>query len=321
MCKRKLNKIYWTVCVAVLIIITAFILWYFDDCWCVLSLFFGEKKHLAEVMTYAGAIAGGLILIGNLLTNQKRAEEQQRTNDLTLKFHKLTEKGHLDTRLKDAMTLLANENTTTVLLGIYSLVQIAIEANNNGNSTYVGMIKKILCLALCEHNKKESSTKEQRIVSDTIIDALFRREESLNVFKQIQTSFEDTDLQGVRFHEVELSEAIFINTKLKNSSFWNTKLKNTTFKYSDLAHAEFDFMYENEMDLKNYILNTNFSDAELEGACFIFRNKEEFVLGDIDPDEKTQFTDDKFKKLKKKRMLIYDDDRWGLNETVICERE
>jgi|GEM_PF-1648808 len=324
MCKCKLEKIHWTIYVAILIIVIAFFLWLFDECWCILDVFFEGKRSLAEVMTYAGAAAGGFILIGNLLANQKRAEEQQKTNELTIVFHKLTEKGHLDTRFKDAATLLASDNTTSILSGIHALVQIAIEANNKGYLTYVETIKRILCSALCEHNKKEneSFTSAQRIVSNTIIDALFRKEETLNIFKQIQANFNFMDLRGVYFGSVDLSGSKFIGTHLENSYFLNTKLKDTTFESSHLERAEFEFLCRDEIDLKNYISNTNFSNAELEGASFKFTDfgKLKSMANDSNLSMNVQFSDDDFKKLKEDNLLNYDDFLWELKDTIIQHR-
>ena len=239
MCKCKLAKTHWTIYVAVLIIAISFILWVFDECWCILYVFFDGKKSLSEIMTYAGATAGGLILIGNLLANQQRAKEQQKTNDLTRTFHKLTEKGHLDTRFNNAVGHLSNENSAIVLSGIHVLHQIAIE-----HTDYVQVIHNLFCSYLRENSarlyeKSEFLKTPEKcpIIIQTLIDYLFKPYNNKDsVYKEYKSDLSFSTLKKCNF-EIELNDVNFSNSILEDCGF--TTLTGCNFSKGTLTECHF----------------------------------------------------------------------------------
>lgn len=91
--------------------------------------FFGDKFDTmtpAEILTYIGIVCGAILLVGNQYSANRR--------------NIIIGKGNLDTRFKDAALLLAHENTSANISGIYALHQIAIEASK-GDSDQQGYIK------------------------------------------------------------------------------------------------------------------------------------------------------------------------------------
>ncbi|MCL2290422.1 MAG: hypothetical protein FWC34_06940 [Bacteroidetes bacterium] len=194
-------KTHWAVLLAIFIILTTFILWYFDEYLRVLFIFFNGKKSLAEAMTYAGATAGGIILIGNLLVNNKRLREQEKTNELTRKAlaqtrelqnetNRLAVKKQLDARFKDAVALLASENTNVILSGIHALAQIAVEdseINANGQKDYVRVIMNIF-LSLIKENShiSEGKNKNGNVINN---------DESEIIIQTIQAYLKDSPLK------------------------------------------------------------------------------------------------------------------------------
>jgi hypothetical protein len=108
----------------------------FDD-W-----FFGEKskpetKTVAAKFKYFGAFIGGILLVINAYYIHKQTQEQHQSNYLVAK-------GQLDTRFKDAATLLASGNTSAELSAIHALHQIAVEASQTKDQKdYVKVIKDI----------------------------------------------------------------------------------------------------------------------------------------------------------------------------------
>ena len=67
--------------------------------------FFGTPTTIASKLTYIGAFIGGTLLAVNAYFIYKRTKELNRSNNLVAK-------GQLDTRFKDAATLLAQGNTS-----------------------------------------------------------------------------------------------------------------------------------------------------------------------------------------------------------------
>ena len=181
-------KTHWAVLLALFILVIASILWYFDEYWHILFMFFGSKTNLSETMTYAGATAGGIILIGNLLVNNKRLKEQEKTNELTrealaqtremqIETNRLAAKKQLDARFKDAVQLLASKNTSVILSGIHALAQIAAEdaqINAPGQQDYVHVITNIFTSFISEEEDKNShvinkaNIDESKIIIQTI---------------------------------------------------------------------------------------------------------------------------------------------------------
>jgi Uncharacterized low-complexity proteins len=235
--------------------------------------FFGEKTTIADTLKYVGAFIGGTLIAVNAYFIYKRAKELNRSNNLVAK-------GQLDTRFKDAATLLAAENTSAKLSGIYALHQIAIEAwKMEDQKDYVRVIKDILIAFIkenpvIEYKKDEKNSAgiayntKSNIVLRTIIDKLFKSSEC-EIYAEYPTDLSGTvltkmdffvaQLQGVKFSQADLQGADFFGAYLHGADFFGANLQCASFEYAYLQGADF-----REANLQNAYFNK----ADLQGASF-----------------------------------------------------
>jgi len=126
--------------------------------------FFGGTKSPSDILKYIGTVCGAIIVIGTLY-------ETSQTNNLT-------RKGQLDNRFIEANNLLASDNVSANIAGIYALYQIAIEASNDETQLgYVQVVKDILSATIRENSKIENDTTyttKPVAVFQTIIDVLLK---------------------------------------------------------------------------------------------------------------------------------------------------
>lgn len=234
---------------------------------CITTWFFGVDKSPSEILTYIGVICGAIVVIANLSANNRR--------------NQLTEKGQLDIRFKDAALLLASENTSANLSGIYALHQIALEASKDeDNKGYVKVIHEILCAFLRENSKIEkdeeqnyisSKTLKPNIVFQTIIDVLFKDE------KRIFALFE-ANLASIVLANINLS-----NTRLTNIYFGYSVFTHVSFESSILTNINFNSIKFQEVDFKNAeLLDIIIYKSELNCVSFINSNLNNVNLSKID---------------------------------------
>ena len=259
MFKCKLANTHWTIFVAVLIITIAFVLWFLDECLCILYVFFDGKKNLAEIMTYAGATAGGLILIGNLLANQQRAKEQQKTNELT-------EKGHLDNRFNNAVGHLSNENSAIVLAGIHVLHQIAVKSED-----YTHIVHNLFCSYLRENSERlynENTPDKCPVIIQTLMDYLFKSyNKKESVYKDFTSDLSYITLKNYSSWDRNEKSGHKINYVV----FKNCILENCDFYEETLIECDFSGGTLTECDFRRGTLTNCFFDRGTLTNCFFDR--------------------------------------------------
>ena len=271
-----MRKIHWTVYFAVFIIAAAFFLWHFDEQWKILYTFFGNNtKSLAEIMTYAGVAAGGMLFIGNLLINDKRVkimeEQNKKQEEARLEqkkqFEKQIEKtaeqiqvmykGNVDTRFNNAVGHLGNANPSVVLCGIHALHQVAVD-----NKNYTQIVHNLFCSYLRENSAKlyenidfEETPEKCPVIIQTLIDYLFK---SYNNRESVYKEYE--------------SDLSF--STLKNCDFFGTKINNVNFSYCELERCDFS---------SGNLTNCIFFEGILNECNFSFGNLTEcdFSCGDL----------------------------------------
>ena len=183
-----------------------------------------------------------------------------------------------DTRIKDAAMLLAANNTSTELSGIYALHQIAKEASKTKDQKeYVKVIKNILIAfikenSVIEYQKnrkgeilldelempivKKAYNKKNDIVLQTIINILFSNN-SWKTYAEYPTNFANKVLSK----EIEALNPVDLSkTVLKGINFSYTKLPNVNFSGAQLQDAYFGFY--------SLLVGANFSGAQLQNANF-----------------------------------------------------
>jgi len=249
--------------------------------------FFGKETTIAETLKYVGAFIGGILVIVNAYFVYKRTKEQNRSNNLVAK-------GQLDTRFKDAATLLASGNTSAELSAIHALHQIAIEASQTEDQKdYVKVIKDILIGFIKENSVfeymedengkilhdefrrpiiKEAKNTKSNIILQTIIDKLFKGSECIiykiyDAIGEVPTDLSATVLKGIDFSHARLQGVIFENAQLQGVVFYFSKLQNANFVDADLQNADFWNAYNIDKAIFRYVLwnvKTNFNGTAFE---------------------------------------------------------
>ena len=234
--------------------------------------FFETHTAISEKLKYVGAFLGGIFVAVNAYFIYERANELNRSNNLVAK-------GQLDTRFKDAATLLAAGNTSSELSGIHALHQIAIEASKTKDQRdYVKVIKDILITFIKENSvieyKKNENGKilydeyndpiveahntKSKIVLQTIIDKLFRENE-WEIYAKYSTDLTRTVLNGINFYKAQLQNAEFYEAQLHNARFLETQLQNASFWRTQLHCVGF---------LEAKLQGAYFRGARLQGVYF-----------------------------------------------------
>ncbi|MDR0790732.1 MAG: pentapeptide repeat-containing protein [Bacteroidales bacterium] len=249
---------HWTIWTALGVIAFAWMLWCFDNKLHLLRIFFSKNKKpvLSDVMKYAGAAAGGLLIIGNFLISKTQTD--------------LIAKGQLDTRFKDAAMLLANDNTSAMLSGVAALHQIAVEASQNEDQKdYVQVIKDILINFIKEGSTKElndgkialeKDNKKPILVVQTIIDKLYSMDKkNRQMYKSAHLS--SCVLKGIIFQHAHLEDVSFSHANLENSMFYNVHLEGADFCCARLEGAYFRGAFINK---ETNFIGTIYADLSYE---------------------------------------------------------
>jgi uncharacterized protein YjbI with pentapeptide repeats len=246
--------------------------------------FFGTPTTIASKLTYIGAFIGGILLAINAYFIYKRTKELNRSNNLVAK-------GQLDTRFKDAATLLAAGNTSAELSGIHALHQIAIEASKTEDQKdYVKVIKDILIAFIKENSvieyKKDENGKilldefdelivekayntKSNIVLQTIIDKLFIDGEC-KIYTEYSIYLSETVLHGISFAFAQLQNVNFIKVQLQNSYFLKAQLENVYFRKTELENVIFeDARLQSVRFINTQLQNTRFVRAQLQSVRFV----------------------------------------------------
>ncbi|MDR2120587.1 MAG: pentapeptide repeat-containing protein [Tannerella sp.] len=256
----------------------------------VLLWFFGGRKPLSEVLTYLGVIAGGIILLGNLLATERRNRLTDANNRLIEKNTRLMEKGQLDTRFKDAAMLLGNDST--MLAGIYALNQVGIDASSIASQKdYARVVKEILC-GIIRENSDPDVRKKPAIVFQTIVDVLFRND-SWETYKDYETDLCESNLRGISLSRVHLEGADLYDVHLEGANLRGAHLEKANLYKAHLegvvlneAHLEKACLCEAHLEganlMKAYLEGVDLRWAHLEGAILIDAHLEgAYVSGTI----------------------------------------
>ena len=271
--KSWIKKIY-KIIIAIFFVGLCSVPFIWNDC------FFGTETTIADTLKYVGAFIGGILLAVNAYFIYRRTEEQSKSNNLTIKGQELIAKGQLDTRFKDAATLLATGNTSAELSVIHALHQIAIEASKTKDQKdYVGVIKDILIAFIRENsNIEEETNAKSNIVLQTIIDKLFR-DKCCEIYAEYRTDLSNTVLKGMDFFYAQLQKVKFSNVKLQGANFggaqlqkayfWTVQLQKVNFGGTELQGAYFANSQMQTADFAGSQLQGSiFADVQLQNAYF-----------------------------------------------------
>ena len=279
----------------VVFVIIAFIICCFSD---IASFLFGEtQKHNGEFFKVLVTILGGLLVLWGLYLNYRRTKilEKQTKNQAKqiqafVIQNKITEKGKVDERFKNAIEHLGSDKDAIVLGGIYTLHRIAQE-----DKSYRQTVFDILCSYIrdetsslklwSDYPEGERGTIKPTIVIQTIIDLLFKTTDSqeyiytglkanLNSIRCIHANFDgahlvgadlnDSHMEGAVFRNVHLESADMFRIKCEGAEINNTHFEGTCFKYANFECAYLDQVYFEGSELHK----VNFEGAYLSDVHF-----------------------------------------------------
>lgn len=221
-------------------------------------LFGDTPSALGEyVKTVATGLGGALVILG-LWINNRRVAEQTRQNNIA-------EKGQINTRFKDAATLLGSGNVSSVISGVYALHQIALESSEDDGIQrgYVGIIHDILCAYVRENTdtiinkdtgKEWRVNSEPTIVIQTIMKVLFKNNEF--IYSDLMTDlsncvFEDIDFNNAHFSNVDFTKTKFIRSTAQHCSFSSCYMENSFMDEIDFSDSNFDKVIFDSSHIKN----------------------------------------------------------------------
>jgi len=245
-------------------------------------LYGNNDAALGEYVRTMATVLGGALVVLGLWINNRRVAEQTRQNNIT-------EKGQINTRFKDAATLLGGEHVSTILSGIYALHQIAMETsdNNKDQRGYVTIIHDILCAYIRENTatiKNEENGKTWRvnekpaIVIQTILKVLFKNER--HIYSSLITDlsdcvFENIDLDEAHLVGVDFSRTKFIKSRFRNAVFSSCYLEESFIDETDFSLSSFNKVIFDHSLIKNSELNkteineSDFWEVTLTNVSFV----------------------------------------------------
>ena len=253
----------------------------------------GEGSPILDRLQFAAYLVGGAFLIWQLRISDRRASALERTAKLGEKTAQLAEKGNITERFKNAIEHLAKEGDSIQIGGIYTLYQIAQEAENYRNAA----LKVLLAHLRKITANGPFTTGETPIVNEvviTILDVLFVRKGGDPLFQKVDLS--RVNLTGLPFYktlgferflgtidgaeDLNLTRTSLLFTQLSKADLSHAICQGTSFNYSDLSGAKFSFAKCAGADFQGATCvgtsfshvkdfeNANFDQADLTNADF-----------------------------------------------------
>jgi len=283
--------------ILLVIVIIGPILYYFSD---IANFLFGEtQKYNGEFVKFILTIIGGGFIYYGLLLNARRTKAVEKQN-------KLTRKGQVDERFKNAIEHLGRSTEDAIVLGgIYALHRIAQE-----DQSYRKTVFDILCSYIRDKTSSlklwdeipegEKGTIKPTIVIQTIIDLLFKISDSqdyiytglkanLNGIRCIHANFNgahlvDADMNNAHMEGTELNDVHLESANMVMIKCEGTEIKNTHFEGADLNYANFEgadldqVHFERTKIVKANFEGASINDTNFEGAELIKANFKGAIL-------------------------------------------
>lgn len=268
--KKRIENIYhkYLFLIIFLVIAVTAIFLFFNE---VHYLMFGNVDNaIGQYIMFVATILGGMLVALGLWINNRRVGEQIRQNNIA-------EKSQINTRFKDAATLLGNDNVSTTLSGVYALHQIAMDvhARNDIENGYVRIIQDILCVFIRENTetirnekgKKWRVNKKPAILIETILKVLFSRKTIIyrNLISDLSYCvFENIYFEKAHFVGVDFSKTKFIKSTFKRSTFISCYFEETFIDEVDFS----DCIFEKSVFDHSNIRKTKFTKASFVQSDF-----------------------------------------------------
>lgn len=269
--KKTITKLYYRHIFLIIVVsslIISFALYMADAH---IALFGNNENALGEYIKTIATVLGGALLILGLSINNRRVIEQTRRNDIA-------ERGQLNTRFKDAATLLGAEHVSTILSGVYALHQIAEEAygEDQYQQGYISVIHEILCAYIRENtatieNKEKGKmwriNEKPTIIIQTIMKVLFNNERT--IYKSLVTDLSDCVFEDLNLDEASIIGVDFSRTKFIRSSFKHTHIESCYWEEVFVDDVDFTKgSFKNVVFDHSFIRNTKFTEAKIVNSDF-----------------------------------------------------
>jgi len=285
--------------VAVIILISTLIFYSDIAYW----LFGNTDESKGKLLTLLLSIVGAIVVVYGLKINSRRLK--QGNEQL-----KQQEKNNTNTRFKDAVILLGNDNPAVVLGGIHTLNQIAFN-----NSEYREIVVDILCSYIREKSDELNiNLKDGRpsTVIQSIIDILFNTNYVIynhfnynlknTTFKFVTFKKEfryeiidfDVDIDQCNFEKCSFESFILRNNGCSSVKFEDCILSNFTIKYGFMEDSEFINCSSKDLD---FDLGFKIQDVNIINCNFTKLNILGFNISNINF-EGTSISDSKFDSAK-----------------------
>lgn len=208
-----------------------------------------DNSIFGDYIKLLGTLIGILLVALGLWINNTRVKEQTRQNNIA-------EKSQINTRFKDAATLLASDNTSANLSGIYALHQVALESSKDKyDNYYIKVVHDILCAFIRENSVIEKTTNFENstitkaevlkptIVFITILNILFRNDN--NIYKNLNSDLSFSVLKGFTLSDlclnhVDLNNSLIYRVTFNNCDFENVECFETNFSSVNFQLTNFN---------------------------------------------------------------------------------
>ena len=230
------------------------------------------SPELAKFLVYSiGVILVSVILaIWRIVIASRRATAAETTAKAMQETAKLTERGNIAERFKNAIGDLDNDSAAVQLGGIYALHHIAQEVED-----YQKRVFEILCAyirgtttSLRYRPRNAGSTEiKPTIQIQSILDLLFIKTPDREIYKGLYVDLEDANLQGASFMSADLQGARLISANLHEANLRGANLQSAILCRTNLQKADLRGANLQDADLREAELqNAKLWGAELQDA-------------------------------------------------------
>ncbi len=257
-------------------------------------------KYMDTKIKVAGSIITFILAITAMVLTLWRIRQTER---------RLTqnEEARLDTRFKDAVMLLGNEDPSVRIGGLYSLFEIAkseskhMRENSNYHSSYPKIIVEIICGFIRNQSQKDyekylqktqnNKQKPYKIKDDIqkALNILFLNHQNMNNYLIIKEGIKKQYNQKIITKKQYMQEILSYQQKFRNIIFHDAPnssfdLSNAKLQYANLYNGYFYFANFFNIDLQGANLNdaslefTNLDNANLQNATFYDANLQNTIL-------------------------------------------
>ena len=205
-----------------------------------------EGKH--ETLEFIGLGLGGVLAaIGAVELNRrataamKNSEAMTKNAEEMAKNNALTEKGHIQERLKAAMQSLGHIAPSVRIAAFYQFYRLA---KDNSDKDFVKNIFDILCAHLRHLTSNENYRQNEGQYAPTeecqsLLNVLFKNPQDIFVVADMRVNLRGIHLVGANFHKAHLRGVSFHRANLQHADFWHANVEEAVFLKSNLQKANF----------------------------------------------------------------------------------